>query len=88
MDTGVFSQSRAAIKERTLRTDRWWLQPAITFGVLFSFVIYAIFASVAPLLTPCAEISNKDSLGLEWVTFTKSPTSLVAIANISSEVNS
>ena len=38
MDTGVFSQSRAAIKERTLRTDRWWLQPAITFGVLFSFV--------------------------------------------------
>ena len=43
METGVFSQSRAAIKERTLRTDRWWLQPAITFGVLFSFVIYTTF---------------------------------------------
>lgn len=59
MDTGVFSQSRAAIKERTLRTDRWWLQPAITFGVLFSFVIYATFRAfenkyyfVEPLISP------------------------------------
>ena len=64
MDTGVFSQSRAAIKERTLRTDRWWLQPAITFGVLFSFVIYATFRAfenkyyfaeplVSPFYSPC-----------------------------------
>ncbi len=43
MATGVFSKSRAEIKERTLRTDRWWLQPAITVAVLVSFIIYATF---------------------------------------------
>ena len=68
METGVFSQSRAAIKERTLRTDRWWLQPAITFGVLFSFVIYATFRAfenkyyfaeplVSPFYSPCLSSS-------------------------------
>jgi hypothetical protein len=41
--SGVFSPGRAEIKERTLRTDKWWLQPLATFGVLFSFVIYATF---------------------------------------------
>ncbi len=39
--TGVFSTTRASIEERTLRTDRWWLQPAITVAVLVSFIIYA-----------------------------------------------
>jgi len=64
MATGVFSASRAKIKERTLRTDRWWLQPAITFSVLFSFVIYATFRAfenkfyfaeplISPLYSPC-----------------------------------
>jgi len=41
--TGVFSQGRALITDRTLRTDRWWLQPLITFSVLIAFVIYATF---------------------------------------------
>jgi hypothetical protein len=64
MATGVFSESRAKIKERTLRTDRWWLQPLITFAVLFSFIIYATFRAfenkyyyleplVSPLYSPC-----------------------------------
>ena len=64
MATGVFSESRAKIKERTLRTDRWWLQPLITFIVLFSFIIYATFRAfenkyyfleplVSPLYSPC-----------------------------------
>ena len=43
MATGVFSTTRAAIKERTLRTDRWWLQPLIIVAVLISFIIYATF---------------------------------------------
>lgn len=57
--SGVFSPTRAKIKERTLRTDKWWLEPAITFGVLFSFVIYATFRAfeganyfVEPLISP------------------------------------
>jgi len=41
--TGVFSQGRALISDRTLRTDRWWLQPLMTFSVLIAFVIYATF---------------------------------------------
>jgi hypothetical protein len=62
--TGVFSKSRAEIKERTLRTDRWWLQPAITVAVLVSFIIYATFRAfeknyyfaeplISPFYSPC-----------------------------------
>ena len=64
MTTGVFSKSRAEIKERTLRTDRWWLQPAITVAVLVSFIIYATFRAfeknyyfaeplISPFYSPC-----------------------------------
>ena len=62
--SGVFSPGRAEIKERTLRTDKWWLQPLATFGVLFSFVIYATFRAfeganyyadhlISPFYSPC-----------------------------------
>jgi hypothetical protein len=55
---------RAAITAKTLRTDRWWLQPVITFGVLFSFIIYATWAAfidrdyfyepyISPFYSPC-----------------------------------
>ncbi len=57
--SGVFSPMRAKIKERTLRTDNWRLEPAITFGVLISFVIYSTFRAfenkyyyAAPLISP------------------------------------
>jgi len=59
MATGVFSSSRAKISERTLRTDKWWLQPLVTFAVLISFVIYATWRAfenahyyVEPLISP------------------------------------
>jgi hypothetical protein len=62
--SGVFSPGRAKIKERTLRTDKWWIQPAITFGVLFSFIIYATIRAfenanyyaeplISPFYSPC-----------------------------------
>ena len=62
--SGVFSPTRAKIKERTLRTDKWWLQPLLTFGTLFSFVVYATFRAfeganyykdhlVSPFYSPC-----------------------------------
>ena len=59
--SGVFSPTRAKIKERTLRTDKWWLEPLLTFSVLISFVIYATFRAFenkyyfvkeSPLLSP------------------------------------
>ena len=34
---------RATIVARTLRSDRWWLQPAVTFVGLFAFVGYALY---------------------------------------------
>jgi hypothetical protein len=39
--SGVFSPARAQIRERTLRTDRWWLQPLVTNIGLSAFIIYA-----------------------------------------------
>ncbi|MCG5432049.1 hypothetical protein LV457_07060 [Mycobacterium sp. MYCO198283] len=39
--TGVFSQTRAKIPQRTLRTDRWWQAPLLTNLGLAAFIIYA-----------------------------------------------
>ena len=61
---GVFSPGRAKIDVRTLRTDRWWLQPTITVAVLVSFIIYATFRAfeakyyfaeplISPFYSPC-----------------------------------
>jgi hypothetical protein len=55
---------RAAIPARTLRTDRWWLQPLVTFAVLISFVGYSSWAAfvdreyfyepyISPFYSPC-----------------------------------
>ncbi len=62
--SGVFSPTRAKIAVRTLRTDRWWLQPAITVAVLVTFIIYATFRAfeskfyfaeplISPFYSPC-----------------------------------
>ena len=62
--TGVFSAGRAMIQERTLRTDKWWLQPLITVVVFVSFIIYATFRAfekqhyfseplISPFYSPC-----------------------------------
>jgi len=58
------SGARAAISERTLRTDRWWQPPLISFTVLSAFVIYATWAAfvngdyyykpyISPFYSPC-----------------------------------
>lgn len=68
MATGVFSDKRAKISERTLRTDKWWIQPLITFSVLFSFIIYATWRAfeadhyfaeplISPFYSPCLTAS-------------------------------
>jgi hypothetical protein len=62
--TGVFSTGRALLTDSTLRTDKWWLQPALTFSVLILFVIYATFRAfenkhyfaeplISPFYSPC-----------------------------------
>src|SRR5271165_1496011 len=55
---------RAAIAQRTLRHDRWWVSPTISFIVLGGFVIYATYAAIinrnfyykpyiSPFYSPC-----------------------------------
>ncbi|MGH8826525.1 MAG: hypothetical protein ACRDVZ_02780 [Jiangellaceae bacterium] len=62
--SGTRSPSRARITARTLRTDRWWLEPLVTAAVLFAFVVYATYRAfsgenyfaepyLSPLYSPC-----------------------------------
>lgn len=68
--TGVFSATRAAISDRTLRTDRWWLPPLITVLGLSAFIIYATVRAfvrsaywvadyhyLTPFYSPCVSTS-------------------------------
>lgn len=38
---GIGAPGRAHIDARTLRTDRWWLQPLITVLALMTFIVYS-----------------------------------------------
>ncbi|AHI00041.1 hypothetical protein GCM10010174_81530 [Kutzneria viridogrisea] len=64
MTAGTTAPGRARINARTLRTDRWWVQPAVTVLVLVAFIIYATvraFANgdyyaapyISPFYSPC-----------------------------------
>ena len=55
---------RAELGVRTLRTDRWWLQPLITVTVLVAFIAYSTFRAfenahyfsapyISPFYSPC-----------------------------------
>jgi len=61
---GVWGPGRAAIPERTLRQDRWWLAPLTTFVVFSAFIVYATWRAFAakdyyvepylsPFYSPC-----------------------------------
>jgi hypothetical protein len=59
MSSGVTSPGRAQLQQKTLRQDRWWLQPLVTFVVLAAFVVYATWRAfagthyyAAPYLSP------------------------------------
>ena len=63
-DHGVTSPGRARIEERTLRGDRWWLQPLATFVVFAGFVVFATIRAfmgrdyyaepyLSPFYSPC-----------------------------------
>ena len=80
-DAGVRGSTRAPIEERTLRADRWWLQPLATFVVFTAFVIYATIRAfqgthyyVKPYLSPfyspclsdCVEGASDFGQPFEW----------------------
>jgi hypothetical protein len=56
---GTGAPGRARIAARHLRTDSWWIQPAITVAVLVAFIIYSTWRAfenahyfVAPYISP------------------------------------
>ena len=62
--TSTSVSGRASVAERTLRTDRWWLQPLITVAVLSAFIIYSTVRAfeqahyfsapyISPFYSPC-----------------------------------
>ena len=64
MAAGVGGPTRASIEARTLRQDRWWLYPAVTFTVFFTFVVYSTIRAfmgrdyfaepyLSPFYSPC-----------------------------------
>ena len=64
MSSGVRSPVRARISERTLRQDRWWLSPAVTFTIFTAFIVYATWRAfsgenyystpyLSPFYSPC-----------------------------------
>ena len=61
---GTGAPGRAQVAARTLRTDRWWLQPAITVTVLVLFIVYSTVRAfenanyfvepyISPFYSPC-----------------------------------
>ena len=61
---GAPAPRRATIAARSLRTDRWWLQPLITVVVLVLFIAYSTFRAfqnayyyaspyISPFYSPC-----------------------------------
>ena len=64
MAAGVGGPTRASIDARTLRQDRWWLYPAVTFTVFSCFIVYSTIRAfmdrdyfaepyLSPFYSPC-----------------------------------
>ncbi|MCW2678617.1 MAG: integral rane protein [Frankiales bacterium] len=64
LETGVNAPGRARIAARTLRTDRWWLQPLLTVVSLVLFIAYSTARAfenahyyaepyISPFYSPC-----------------------------------
>jgi hypothetical protein len=73
---------RAQIAERTLRQDRWWLQPLITVTVLVAFIIYSTFRTfygkdfysthlLSPFYSPCLSDRCGAAPHLSWLPTTQ-----------------
>ena len=70
LPVGTGAPGRARIAERTLRTDRWWRAPLITFTLLSAWVVYAMLRTasqraffvekyhyLSPFTSPCVTAS-------------------------------
>ena len=72
------STERAAISAKTLRTDRWWLLPLVTFVGFTAFIVYSTWAAfdhhnyyanpyLSPFYSPClAKSCPSDVAWAHW----------------------
>ena len=69
---GTGAPGRARIDAKTLRTDRWWLQPLVTVLVLVAFIVYSTIRAfmgrdyfsdpyISPFYSPCLADSCGDA---------------------------
>ena len=95
MSTGTLSPGRANIKQPTLRTDRYWVAPLVTFLVFLAFIAYATFRAfqnqyyysapyISPFYSPCIAPSQclkagAPSVGIVGTWWGWSPALLVLI---------
>ncbi|TAK68221.1 MAG: hypothetical protein EPO13_11760 [Actinomycetota bacterium] len=92
--SGVRTAGRAEISARTLRTDAWWVQPAITAAVLIAFVIYSTWRAfenayyyaapyISPFYSPCLATSCGEASHGWWTPvggwWTLSPALLILV---------
>ncbi len=93
MAHGVLGPHRARIPDRTMRRDRWWLQPAATFTVFAAFVVYATWRAfsgadyystpyLSPLYSPCLTtecVEGSSDFGQPVTFFPLSPALLILV---------
>ena len=94
LSAGTGAPGRARINARTLRTDSWWVQPAVTAAVLLAFVVYATWRAfqdayyyaspyLSPFYSPCVSANctpGSDDFGrLVGEWYTFSPALLILI---------
>ena len=93
MSTGVMGPGRARVRARTLRQDRWWLPPLVTFVVFSAFVVYATWRAfagsdyysapyISPFYSPCLTdecVSGSSDFGQPFSWWQLSPALLILI---------
>jgi hypothetical protein len=71
---------RVAIVAKSLRLDKWWIQPAITAAVLIAFVAYSTWRAfenayyysaplISPFYAPCLATSCPEGAQFFWTPF-------------------
>jgi hypothetical protein len=93
MTAGLSSPGRAQSLPKTLRQDRWWLQPAVNFAILAAFVVYATWRAfvgthyysspyLSPFYSPCMGeqcVAGSADFGRPFVFWPFSPALLILI---------
>jgi hypothetical protein len=92
-DAGVRGSTRARIDEKTLRTDRWWLPPLVTFLAFSAFVVYSTWRAfsgqhyfsepyLSPFYSPCLSdncVAGSSDFGQPFSWWQLSPALLILI---------